>query len=368
MSTENRDEIFGVDRRRAIVTVVLGAAVIGVAVFFIGQFASFPKMLHALRHADRGWFFVCLGGEIVAYLGYIAAYRDVARVDGGPQLRFWTVTRVVAVGFGAFVAGSSFGTLGVDYWALHKTGEVPHRAVRRVLALNTLQWGVLAAAAAICGAVLLAWRRSAAPLSMELAWVIIVPVCVAAAAWVSSPRRADRFTALPRRAHPKLTRSPRSWARWSATVGRMALADAIGGVVLVRRLLLRPRRYPLAALGFVVFWAGDVLTLYAGLRAFGVHVGLAPLVLAYTTAYVVTSLPLPAGGAGGVEAGLAFSLNSVGITLASALLATLVYRFFTLWLPIAIAALALTQVEKLAAELPHVPREAEVHEPGVSAV
>jgi uncharacterized protein (TIRG00374 family) len=145
--------------------------------------------------------------------------------------------------------------------------------------------------------------------------------------------------------------------RWVRTVGRVALADAIGGVVLVRHVLLRPRRYPLALLGFPVFWAGDVLTLYAGLRAFGAHVGLLALVLAYTTAYVVTSLPLPAGGAGGVEAGLAFSLEAVGIPLASALLATLVYRFFTLWLPIAIAAVAVTQLDELAEELPRVERE-----------
>jgi uncharacterized membrane protein YbhN (UPF0104 family) len=357
MTDEQRDEIFGVDRRKAIVTVLIGVVIVVVAVFFIGQVASFTKMIRALRHADRIWFVVCLVGEVVAYLGYIAAYRDVARVDGGPRFRLWTVARVVAVGFGAFVAGSSFGTLGVDYWALHKAGEEPHRAVRRVLALNTLQWGVLAAAAAIAGALLLAGLESGAPLSMELTWVILVPACVAAAAWVSSPRRADRFTELPRHDGVKLTRSPRSWLRWLRTARRMALADAIGGVVLVRHLIVHARRYPLALLGFPVFWAGDVLTLYAALRAFGEHVGLAALVLAYTTAYVVTSLPLPAGGAGGVEAGLAFSLNAVGVALAPALLATLVYRFFTLWLPIAIAALALTQVEKLAAELPRVQRE-----------
>jgi uncharacterized membrane protein YbhN (UPF0104 family) len=357
MPDERRDEIFGVDRRKAIVTLLIGVVIVAVAVFFIGQVASFPKMVRALRHADRIWFVVCLVGEIVAYLGYIAAYRDVARVDGGPRFRLWTVARVVAVGFGAFVAGSSFGTLGVDYWALHKAGEEPHRAVRRVLALNTLQWGVLAAAAAIAGALLLAGLESGAPLSLALTWVILVPASVAAAAWVSSPRRADRFTELPRPDGVRLTRSPRSWLRWLRTAGRIALADAIGGVVLVRHLIVHAGRYPLALLGFPVFWAGDVLTLYAGLRAFGVHVGLAALVLAYTTAYVVTSLPLPAGGAGGVEAGLAFSLNAVGVPLAPALLATLVYRFFTLWLPIAIAALALTQVEKLAAELPHVQRE-----------
>ena len=352
-----RDELFGGDRRKAVATLLIGTVIVAVAVFFIGQVASFPKMLRALRHAGKVWFVVALAGEVVAYLGYIAAYRDIARVDGGPRFRFWTVTRIVAVGFGAFVAGSSFGTLGVDYWALHKAGEAPHRAVRRVLALNTLQWGVLAVAATVAGALLLVGVESGAPLSMELAWVTIVPACIVAAAWVSSPRRAGRFTALPSRDGSVLTRSPRSWLRWLRTAGRVALADAIGGVVLVRHLVVNPHRYPLALFGFPVYWAGDVLTLYAALRAFDAHVGLAALVLAYTTAYVVTSLPLPAGGAGGVEAGLAFSLNAVGVALAPALLATLVYRFFTLWLPIAIAAVALTQVDDLAEELPLVERE-----------
>ncbi len=351
MAAESHDEIFGVDRRKALLTIVAGVVVIAIAVFFIGQVASFPKMVRALRHARKGWFVVCLAGEIVAYLGYIAAYRDVARVDGGPHFRFWTVTRVVAVGFGAFVAGSSFGTLGVDYWALHKAGEEPHRAVRRVLALNTLQWGVLAAAAAIAGALLLAGVESGAPLSMELAWTIVVPLCVFAAAWISSPRRAGRFSALPARS------VSRTWPGRAAAAFKGTFADAIGGVVLVRHLLTRPRRYPLALAGFPVYWAGDVITLYAALRAFDVHAGLVALLLAYTTAYVITSLPLPAGGAGGVEAGLAFSLHSIGIALAPALLATLVYRFFTLWLPIAIAAAALTQVDDLARELPNVPRE-----------
>jgi uncharacterized membrane protein YbhN (UPF0104 family) len=58
-----------------------------------------------------------------------------------------------------------------------------------------------------------------------------------------------------------------------------------------------------------------------------------------------------------VEAGLTFALQSVGVALVPALLATLVYRFFTLWLPIGVAALALTQVKALAKELPQVEHE-----------
>jgi uncharacterized protein (TIRG00374 family) len=340
-------ELFGIERRKiiltALVTVVLGFG----AVAIVGQITSFDDMVKALRRADNRWFIVCLAGEIAAYAGYIAAYRDFARVDGGPRLPWWTVTRVVGVGFGAFVAGSSAGTLGVDYWALHKAGDEPHKAARRVLALNTLEWGVLAAAAAISGALLLAGIGGEAPIAMELAWLIVVPVCVAAALWVTARSRRDRFTTL------RLDRGGYRLSRFAHN----ALADAIGGVVLVRKVLARPTRYPFALLGWLAFWGGDILTMYAAIRAFGADVELLPLVLAYTTAYVVTSLPLPAGGAGGVEAGLAFSLHTVGVPLAAALLATLVYRFFTMWLPVGIAVLALTQVKKLNEELPRVEHE-----------
>jgi uncharacterized membrane protein YbhN (UPF0104 family) len=340
-------ELFGIDRRKAIVTGVLALLLAVLVVGVVGQVTSFHGMIKALRHANGWWFPVCLAGEIAAYAGYIGAYRDIARVEGGPKMSLWTVTRVVGVGFGAFIAGSSFGTLGVDYWALHKAGDSRHKAARRVLALNTLEWAVLAAAAAVAGAILLAGVGGKAPFAMELVWVIVVPASVAAALWVTSPERVSRFTALPR---GDLT--PRVWRAI-----RIALADAIGGVVLVRAILANPHRYPLAVLGFPVFWAGDILTLYAAIRAFDARVALLPLILAYTTAYVITSLPLPAGGAGGVEAGLAFSLHAVGVPLAVALLATLVYRFFTLWLPLGIAALALTQVRKLSEELPLVEHE-----------
>ena len=97
---------------------------------------------------------------------------------------------------------------------------------------------------------------------------------------------------------------------------------------------------------------GDLLTLYAALRAFGVDdVHLAALVLAFATGYVATALPLPGGGSGGIEAALAFSLHAVGVPLAPALLAALVYRFFTFWLPILPALVLFPSIGGLDAEL-----------------
>ena len=351
---EQRQEIFGIDRKKALLSVVVGLVLVVAAVAGIGQITSFHKMIKALRDADTIWFPVCLAGELLAYAGFIAAYRDVARVDGGPIFPLWTATRVVAIGFGAYALGTSAGSLGLDYWALHRAGETPHFALRRVLALNTVEWMVLGIYACIAAAIVAAGGASA-PLPMVLAWLILVPACVLAAAWVSSPRRSDRLTSLAsRKVH--LSRDPRSWLPWLWHGSRSIVSDAIGGVVIVRHLLLQARTHLGGVFGFAVFWAGDILTLYAALRAFGIHPAIPALVVAYSTAYVVTMLPLPAGGSGGIEAGLAFSLHAIGIPLAQALVATLVYRFFTLWLPILPAALAATQVRALDRELPSVSR------------
>ena len=349
-----REQIFGIDRKKAVLSVVLGLVLVGAAVAGIGQITSFHKMLQALKDADNVWFPVCLGGEMLAYVGFIAAYRDVARVDGGPYFPLWTATRVVAIGFGAYALGTSAGSLGLDYWALHRAGETPGMALRRVLALNTVEWMVLSLFA-FAAAAFVAAGEASAPVEMQLAWLILVPVCFLAAAWVSSPRRSDRLTSLAGVSVP-LTRQPRTWLPWLWHGGRAVVSSAIGGVVIVRHMLRQAPRHPGGVFGFAVFWAGDILTLYAALRAFGVHPPVSALVLAYSTAFIVTMLPLPAGGSGGIEAGMAFSLNAVGMPLAEALVATLVYRFFTLWLPIVPAAAAATQVRKLDDELPRLSR------------
>jgi P-type Mg2+ transporter len=349
-----REQIFGIDRKKALLSVVLGLVLVAAAVAGIGQITSFHKMLKALRDADDLWFPVCLAGEMLAYVGFIAAYRDVARVDGGPCFPLWTATRVVAIGFGAYALGTSAGSLGLDYWALHRAGESPRMALRRVLALNTVEWMVLSIYA-FAAAALVASGAASAPIEMQLAWLILVPACFLAALWVSSPRRSGRLTSLEGQS-VQLTRRPRTWLPWLWHGGRAVVSSSIGGVVIVRHMLSQARRHPGGVFGFAIFWAGDILTLYAALRAFGVHPPVSAVVLAYSTAFVVTMLPLPAGGSGGIEAGMAFSLNAVGIPLAQALVATLVYRFFTLWLPILPAALAATQVRKLDAELPGLSR------------
>jgi uncharacterized membrane protein YbhN (UPF0104 family) len=350
----NRGEILGLEKRKALLT--LGAALLlaAGAVALIGHIAEFDELLAALRKADKRWFAVCVAGLACAYAGYVLGYREVARMHGGPRLSVRAVAGVVGIGFGANVLGSAAGGLAVDFWALQRAGLSVHEAARRVLGFNTLEWALLGTFAAVAATVVLAGRGEGAPLAMTLAWLVLVPLCVAGAGWVSSRARVRRFTDVDGTDPRPSARDVRASLRWLRAKAPKVLADAVGGVVVARHLVSHPRRHPAGVFGFAVYWFGHLLTLWAALRAFtgNTHLVLAALVLAFASGYAATALPLPGGGSGGIEAALAFSLHAVGVPLAPALLGVLVYRFFTFWLPLVPALALLPAIGWLNRELP----------------
>jgi uncharacterized membrane protein YbhN (UPF0104 family) len=330
-----RDQPFRLDRRRVLLSLLLAATLLSGTVALIGQVESYDRLARAVSAARGAWLPLCALGELLAYVGYILAYRDVARVGDGPELDLWTVTRIVVIGFGAFVFGSAPGGLAVDYWALERATGGRHDAVRRVLGLNTLEWAVLGVFAWVAAVVVLAGRAGDVATPMAIAWLVVVPICVGLGLWFTQPGRAERYASLRRIEIPEAGgRDLRRRLRRVAALLRTGLADAFGGIIVMRRLLRHPTRHPAGALGFVVYWTGDLLALAAALRAFGIHLGAAHLILAYTTAYIITALPLPAGGAGTTEATLAWTLNLVGVPFAPGLLAAAVYRAFAFWLPL----------------------------------
>jgi glycosyltransferase 2 family protein len=335
---------------RMLLTVAAGIAIVAGVVGLIGHVAEFSRLREALSEMEPAWFVPAVVGKFGGYAGYILAYRSVAAMNGGPRLPMWTVTRIVAIGFGAVVAVSGPGGLAVDWWALHRAGCTVHDALRRVLGFNTLQWGALGLFAALSGAAALAGAAPEVPLGMDIGWLVVVSLCVVGGLWASSPRRIERLSQVPP-AHPLERMTPGALARWAWRGVRVALADAIGGLVYVRPALRNPVRHRTGVLGYSLYWAGDMLTLYACLRAFGADLGIVALVLTYATAYVATALPLPVGGAGGVDAAFTLTLTAVGIPLAPALLIAVTYRGVSFWLPILPALAILPTAPRLAREL-----------------
>ena len=111
-------------------------------------------------------------------------------------------------------------------------------------------------------------------------------------------------------------------------------------------------------LGNVIYWAGDILCLWAALRCVGnERLSVSALVLAYSGGYVLTRRSLPAGGAGVVELALTLALVGMGLSFVPALVGVIIYRLFNFWLPILPALVVMPAIRDLRLRL----RTAERH-------
>lgn len=315
-------------RRRVIFVILCGVAAYDVAIWVSGM-AGPQHVVSALLDVEPEWLAVCFGAQVAAYLAYALALQGTARVDGGPRIAFRNAVRVVTAGFGAYFARTTRGGFDVDYRALRGAGARRHEATARVVGLGMLEYAILAPAA--LGAAMWIYtspggNRYAA---LTLPWLAVVPG-FAAAAWLTSDRRRRRLQARRDRGGP-----------------HALLAHAVGGLAILRRLLLQPLRNARALLGTAAYWFFEILCLWACLQAFDAPVGIPVAVLAYATGYVVSRRGLPLGGIGVTEALLTFSLFWLGVPLAKALLAVFAYRAFNFWLALLPAAAVAPTVREI---------------------
>jgi uncharacterized membrane protein YbhN (UPF0104 family) len=304
------------------------------AVALLADLAGAERIDQAARNLHPGWLGLCLGGELLAYAGYVLAIRDTAKVDHGPTLTFGRSIQTVIAGFGVFAATRTSGGFAADYWVLRSAGEDRDGAVARVLALGALEYAILAPAA-LCSAIAILVDGENVSLTLTLPWLAVIPGAFAAV-WVSSPKRATRYAD----------------ARGGGRL-RQAFAHAVAGLAILRSMFVAPpREHGLGLIGTAAYWAGDIACLWGALQVFGnPRLSLPALILGYATGYVLTRRSLPAGGAGIVEIALTFALHWVGFPFVRALLGVVVYRLFNLWLPILPALAVLPAVNELRREL-----------------
>src|SRR3954447_11468952 len=153
--------------------VLIGAALALAAVIGVAWAAGFHTVYRQLVHLDPIWLPVAFGMEVAAYFGYVVAYREVARVQGGPRLGIGRAGAIVAAGFGVFVIRGGFV---VDRHALEAAGLEPRQARIRVLGLGALEYAILAPAAALAAVIILARGSTHPSLGFTLPWAIAVPL------------------------------------------------------------------------------------------------------------------------------------------------------------------------------------------------
>lgn len=302
--------------------VTIAAGLAAAALIGLAWTQGFRRTLTALVHPHWVWLGVAVIGEVIAYAGYIAAYREVARVEDGAELDVPKAAALVVAGFGVFVHGGGFA---LDRTALRRAGLPEREARRRVLGLGMLEYAVLAPATLAAAVVVVIWHPTISS-SLTLPWIIGVPV----GALIS-------LTAL---------RYQEAIGRWPL-IGR-PLGRSLRALELVLTLLRPPLRHGFALLGALVYWAGDIFCLWCTLHAFSAHTPpVAQLIVGYATGYALTRRALPLGGAGIVEALLPFSLSWLKIALVPALVAVFAYRLINLWLPMIPALAGLPTIRRL---------------------
>ena len=317
-------EVRGVERRPLLLSALAAAIALAVSLAMAGV-AGLGRTRHVLLHADEEWLALILGGMIVSYGGFASAYRGT--VAGTERLRLPVRVTLKLVAFGA-AASSLLGGYSVDRRALRGAGASRGDAGAQVMTMSAIEYMVLALAAWISALTLL--QAAHVQRAVSLPWAIGFPVGCAVALVVAS--RVRPATAEPSGSDGLLRRS-----------ARMTL-DALRQL---REQVRHPLRHRAAWGGMTLHWAGDLVAMWAAMRAVGLTPSLAVLILGYATGYALSPRSLPLAGVGVTEALMPLALNWVGLPLAQAVVAVFMYRMGRLVVSVPPALLAAPEVRRL---------------------
>ena len=288
---------------QVILTVGVAVVVTTVLVLSIGRLAGFTKLGDRLSGATWGWLGLCALGQIGVFIGYAGAFRTSVAGSGdlfgepgdigssstgrctavggdlanrrGPRVGVWYSLKVALAGFGLtqLVAAGGAAGMAFTFWVIRRLGFSKKNAMVQLITLNTAVYfvfGGIGWLGALAGLV-----DPAVPEAMAVSWLAGFAAVIALALWFTQPERAAALTAAEDA--PRLRRALDVGVSAAARVrGFTHTADG-------RRLLAWS----------LLYWAGDLMSLWAALRAFGVSVPVAAIVGAYVTGYLAQSVPSP---------------------------------------------------------------------------
>ena len=233
----------------------------------------------------------------------------------GPRVGVWYSLKVALAGFALtqLVAAGGAAGMAFTFWVMRRLGFSKKNAMVQLITLNTAVYFVFGGLGWLGALVGLA--DPAVPKAMAVGWLAGFAAVIALALWFTQPQRKATFGAAEDA--PRL---------------RRALAVGISAAARVRDCTHTADGRRLLAWS-LLYWAGDLVSLWAALRAFGVTVSPTAIVGAYVTGYLAQSVPIPLIATGGVDAATTFTLTAVGVPIEVALLGVVAHRVFAFWLP-----------------------------------
>jgi uncharacterized protein (TIRG00374 family) len=306
--------------------------------FLLPQIAGLQDTWHRIENGSPYWIFVALLFGVGMFGGYVAMFRGIFLRAGAARIDWKASYQITMAGLAAsriFAAGGA-GGLVLTAWALRRSGMRKRLVADKTLTFLILTYIPYMAALIVCGLGLrLGIFNGPAPFGLTVVPAIMAIILTAlGVSTVLVPtdlqRRVEGFA----RSHGRFGR----YAQWLANLP----ASASAGM----RDALRHLRHPDPALfGAIIFWACQVGVLWASFRAFGTAPPLAVLTQAFFVGMFGNLLPMP-GGVGGVEGGMIAALAAFGVDAGQAVVAVLLFRAVTFWLPMIPGVIAYFQLRK----------------------
>ena len=326
-----RPKVVSAKRRYNIIKrlVILGATAVGLYVVWPSLAAVFSTGPQ-LRHVNPLWGIPIALAEVASFACMWALLR--LALDVKPWFPVATA-QLAANAFSRVVPGGAAAGGAMQFDMFNQAGIRPARAATSVTAVSLISTATLLGLPVLSIPVILI---TGAPVDRNLFRVglIAIVVCLAAVAGGSVLLFADQ---------------PLEWLGKGAQAAHNRLLRRRKPMEGLPDRLVNERDLVRRVLGggwwkAILFsggnWLLDLTALLLALAAVGARPRASVVLLAYVVAAFLGMIPITPGGLGFVEAGLTATLGLAGIGADQALLATLVYRLASYWLPIPTGAVA----------------------------
>jgi uncharacterized protein (TIRG00374 family) len=307
--------------------------------YLLPQLAGLEDTWHRIEDGSPYWIFWALLFTVGMFGGYVMMFRGVfVRAPGGERIGWRESYQITMAGLAAsriFAAGGA-GGLVLTAWALRRAGMRKRLVADTTLSFLILTYFPYVAALIVCGLGLrLGIFPGEAPFGLT-----VVPAAFAFIALAIGLSIALVPTDLQRRLGG-LERRGGAFSRIAQKLANVPASASAG----MRDALAHVRSRDPALFGAFLFWGFQILVLWAAFKAFGDSPPAAVLVQAFFCGMLGNLLPMP-GGVGGVEGGMIASFVAFGVDGGLAVVAVLVYRAFTFWLPLIPGVIAYFQLRK----------------------
>jgi uncharacterized protein (TIRG00374 family) len=327
-----------ITRKRALLFGIFVVSAVAFLYFVLPQISGVSETWHRVRKGDPWWLAVALAMEALSFGGYVWLFRTVF-VRGKTRIGWKESYQITMAGLAAtrLFAAAGAGGIALTAWALRRSGLEARMVACRMIAFMCLLYTVYMGSLVLVGIGLyVGVLNGSAPFALTIVPALFGGFAIMVFLAVSL---------LPQDVEHQLER----WAHGSGRIARwMARAATIpaSAAVGVRTALRLLREGEVGVLGAALWWGFDIATLWACFHAFGADPPpFAVIVMAYFVGMLGNTLPLP-GGIGGVDGGMIGAFAAFGVNFELAVVAVLVYRGFTFWLPTVPGVLAYLQLRR----------------------